>query len=205
MYKVDILIPTARFVFSVEDGRTDVLPEFRSPEAFDKYRRLRDERPVVGMTTFPNTVLLRGERTIVVDPGLPLQNEPVVRALEARGRGPGAGVIQMRVRQHDQVDVAWTQAPSFEGPDDGLVLQWQAGVDDDRALAAQQHRVGERGHADDRALVAQATVLIEGLGRAELRQHIRAPVFDAEHEPRRGDEDVYLVHGVVRTGRAPHG
>jgi glyoxylase-like metal-dependent hydrolase (beta-lactamase superfamily II) len=85
MYTVDILIPTARFVFSVEDGRTDVLPEFRSPEAFVDYRRLRDERPVVGMTTFPNTVLLRGERTIVVDPGLPLQNEPVVRALEARG------------------------------------------------------------------------------------------------------------------------
>jgi glyoxylase-like metal-dependent hydrolase (beta-lactamase superfamily II) len=88
MYTVDILIPTARFVFSVEDGRTDVLPEFRSPEAFEEYRRLRQERPVVGMTTFPNTVLLRGARTIVVDPGLPLQNEPVVRALEARGLAP---------------------------------------------------------------------------------------------------------------------
>jgi len=89
MYEVDILIPTARFVFSVEDGRAHVLPEFRSPEAFEKYRRLRAERPVVGMTTFPNTVLLRGERTIIVDPGLPLQNEPVVRALEARGLAPG--------------------------------------------------------------------------------------------------------------------
>jgi glyoxylase-like metal-dependent hydrolase (beta-lactamase superfamily II) len=87
MYTVDILIPTARFVFSVHDGRTEVLPESRSPEAFEEYRRLRDERPVVGMTTFPNTVLLRGAWTIVVDPGLPLQNEPVVRALEARGLG----------------------------------------------------------------------------------------------------------------------
>jgi len=104
MYKVDILIPTARFVFSVVDGRTDVLPEFRSPEAFEKYRRLRDERPVVGMTTFPNTVLLRGEHTIVVDPGLPLQNEPVVRALEARGLGPGD--VDLVVLTHAHLDHA---------------------------------------------------------------------------------------------------
>jgi glyoxylase-like metal-dependent hydrolase (beta-lactamase superfamily II) len=89
MYDVDILIPTARFVFSVEGERTEVLPEHRSPEAFVEYRRLRDERPVVGMTTFPNTVLLRGPRTILVDPGLDLQNEPVLRALEARGLGAG--------------------------------------------------------------------------------------------------------------------
>jgi glyoxylase-like metal-dependent hydrolase (beta-lactamase superfamily II) len=102
MYQVDILIPTARFVFSVEEGHTMVLPEFRSPEAFEEYRRLRDERPVVGMTTFPNTVLLRGERTIVVDPGLPLQNEPVVRALEVRGLG--AGDVDLVVLTHAHLD-----------------------------------------------------------------------------------------------------
>ena len=84
-YEIDILIPTARFVFSVEGGAVDVLPEHRSPEAFVAYRDLCERRPVVGMTTFPNTVLLRGPRTILVDPGLPLQNEPVLRALEARG------------------------------------------------------------------------------------------------------------------------
>ncbi len=84
-YDVDILLPTARFVFSVEGDAVAVLPEHRSPEAFAEYRALRGARPVVGMTTFPNTVLLRGEQTIVVDPGLPLQNEPVVRALESRG------------------------------------------------------------------------------------------------------------------------
>ncbi len=84
-YDVDVLLPTARFVFSVEDGEVIVLPEHRSPEAFADYRALRGERPVVGMTTFPNTLLLRGAETIVVDPGLPLQNEPVVRALERRG------------------------------------------------------------------------------------------------------------------------
>jgi glyoxylase-like metal-dependent hydrolase (beta-lactamase superfamily II) len=104
MYQVDILIPTARFVFSVEDGRAVVLPEFRSPEAFERYRRLRDERPVVGMTTFPNTVLLRGERTIVVDPGLPLQNAPVVRALEARGLGTDD--VDLVVLTHAHLDHA---------------------------------------------------------------------------------------------------
>jgi glyoxylase-like metal-dependent hydrolase (beta-lactamase superfamily II) len=104
MYTVDILIPTARFVFSVEDGRVDVLPESRSPEAFVQYRRLRDERPVVGMTTFPNTVLLSGARTIVVDPGLPLQNAPVVRALEARGLGPAD--VDLVVLTHAHFDHA---------------------------------------------------------------------------------------------------
>ena len=32
-------------------------------------------------------MLLRGPQTIVVDPGMHLQNEPVIRALEARGLG----------------------------------------------------------------------------------------------------------------------
>ena len=104
MYTVDVLIPTARFVFSVAGGRVSVLPEFRSPEAFVEYRRLRDEQPVVGMTTFPNTVLLRGEKTIVVDPGLPLQNEPVVRALGARGLTPAD--VDLVVLTHAHLDHA---------------------------------------------------------------------------------------------------
>lgn len=90
MYEIDVLIPTARFAFSVEDGGVVVLAEHRSPEAYAAYRRLRHERPVVGMTTFPNSVLLRGdascgEPTVLVDPGLQLQNEPILKALETRG------------------------------------------------------------------------------------------------------------------------
>ena len=103
-YEVEVLIPTARFVFSVEGASVEVLPEHRSPEAFAEYRALRDERPVVGMTTFPNTVLLRGEKTIVVDPGLPLQNEPVLRALEARGLT--AADVDMVVLTHAHLDHA---------------------------------------------------------------------------------------------------
>ena len=103
-YELDLLVPTARFVFSVEGDAVEVLPEHRSPEAFVAYRALRDRRPVVGMTTFPNTVLLRGPRTILVDPGLPLQNDPVLRALEARGLS--AADIDLVVLTHAHLDHA---------------------------------------------------------------------------------------------------
>ena len=103
-YQLDILIPTARFVFSVEGEVVEVLPEHRSPEAFVDYRELRERRPVVGMTTFPNTLLLRGPRTIVVDPGLPLQNDPVLRALEERGLS--AADVDLVVLTHAHLDHA---------------------------------------------------------------------------------------------------
>ena len=104
MYRIDLLIPTARFVFSVEGDAVDVLPEHRSPEAFGQYKQWAATREVVGMTTFPNTVLLRGPRTILVDPGLHLQNAPVLRALEARGLSP-ADVDQV-VLTHAHLDHA---------------------------------------------------------------------------------------------------
>jgi glyoxylase-like metal-dependent hydrolase (beta-lactamase superfamily II) len=104
VYELDVLIPTARFVFSIEGGTVDVVPEHRSPEAFVEYRALRERQPVVGMTTFPNTVLLRGPRTILVDPGLPLQNEPVARALEARGLS--AADVDLVVLTHAHLDHA---------------------------------------------------------------------------------------------------
>jgi glyoxylase-like metal-dependent hydrolase (beta-lactamase superfamily II) len=103
-YELDLLIPTARFVFSVEGDAVDVLPEHRSPQAFVEYRELRARRRVVGMTTFPNTVLLRGPRTILVDPGLPLQNDPVLRALEARGLS--AADVDLVVLTHAHLDHA---------------------------------------------------------------------------------------------------
>ena len=87
MYSVDILLPTARFAFWVDGGRVEVVPEHRSPEAYVLYEELAAERQVVGMTTFPNTLLLRGPKTILVDPGIHLQNQPVVKALAAHGLG----------------------------------------------------------------------------------------------------------------------
>jgi len=87
VYSVDVLIPTARFAFSIQGGAVEVLLEHRSPEAYVAFRRLRDEKAVAGMTTFPNSILLRGDATILVDPGLQLQNEPVLKALAALGLG----------------------------------------------------------------------------------------------------------------------
>lgn len=75
-------------MFAVEEGRVEVLPEHRSAEAFRLYRDLKQRRAVVGMLTFPNAILLRGPRTMVVDPGLSLQNQPLLGALAARGLGP---------------------------------------------------------------------------------------------------------------------
>jgi glyoxylase-like metal-dependent hydrolase (beta-lactamase superfamily II) len=83
-YSVELLLPTVRFAFWTDGERVEVLPEHRSPEAWALYEELAAARTVVGMTTYPNTVLLRGPQTILVDPGMHLQNEPVVRALEAR-------------------------------------------------------------------------------------------------------------------------
>ena len=88
MYTAEILIPTARLAFAVQDGRVQLMPEHQPPEAYHAYQAFRRQHDVVGMTTFPNTVLLRGPSTILVDPGIHLQNEPVLAALAARGLSP---------------------------------------------------------------------------------------------------------------------
>lgn len=103
-YTIDLLIPTARFVFAVESETIEVLPEFRSPVAASAYADFRRQHPVTGMTTFPNTLLLRGPKTIVVDPGLHLQNEPVLRALETRGVVPDE--VDLVVLTHAHLDHA---------------------------------------------------------------------------------------------------
>jgi glyoxylase-like metal-dependent hydrolase (beta-lactamase superfamily II) len=84
-YTVEILIPTARLAFAVHDGRVQLMPEHRPPEAYHAYQAFAREHDVVGMTTFPNTVLLRGPSTILVDPGIHFQGEPVLAALAACG------------------------------------------------------------------------------------------------------------------------
>ena len=87
-YTVEILIPTARLAFAVRDGRVELMPEHQPPNAYRAYEAFRRQHEVVGMTTFPNTVLLRGPSTILVDPGIHLLNEPVLAALAARGVWP---------------------------------------------------------------------------------------------------------------------
>lgn len=108
MYALDILIPTARFVFAIEGDRVDVLSEHRSPEAFVGYQRLKAERELVAMTTFPNTILLRGPVTALVDPGMPLQNGPQVQALRQRGRTvPDIDFIALTHAHFDHAGACW--------------------------------------------------------------------------------------------------
>ena len=188
--EVDVLIPTARFVFSVEGDGVEVLPEHRSPEAFVEYRALRDERPVVGMTTFPNTVLVRGEMTIIVDPGLPLQNEPVLRALAARGLGPAD--VDLVVLTHAHLDHAGacldvpapvavheleTQAPHWllvGGLLEALPLQLLTGDDGELAPGVAWARTPGHcpGHISLRVTTADGPVVLcgdtIGPGRAEF-------------------------------------
>ena len=111
VHTVHVLIPTARFAFSVENGAVDVLAEHRSPEAYLAYDRLRAEKAVVGMTTFPNTVLLRGDATILVDPGLQLQNEPVLEALAALGLGLDDVDLVALTHAHDDHACACVDLP----------------------------------------------------------------------------------------------
>lgn len=136
MYKLDLLLPTARFAFAVEGARIEVVPEHRSPEAFRLYLQLKQDHDVVGMTTFPNSVLLRGPQTILVDPGLHLQNAPVVRALAAHGvrvadldlialthaHGDHAGAcaelpLPVAVHERELGDPAWRAVSGFLEPD----------------------------------------------------------------------------------------
>lgn len=100
-FTVDLLIPTARFVFSVEGGCIDVSPEHRSPEAFVEYARRRREKAVTGMATFPNSLLVRGPSSFLVDPGPRMQNAPIVRALEERGLDGGDLVFAALTHAHD--------------------------------------------------------------------------------------------------------
>jgi glyoxylase-like metal-dependent hydrolase (beta-lactamase superfamily II) len=88
----------------VENERVEVVPEHRSPEGFLAYQELKRGHQVVGMTTFPNSVLLRGAETILVDPGLHLQNEPVVRSLATRGVAPAA--VELIALTHAHLDHA---------------------------------------------------------------------------------------------------
>lgn len=109
---LDVLIPTARFVFSVEADAVDVAAEHRSPEAFAEYAQRRQERLVTGMLTFPNTLLVRGGPTFVVDPGLALQNAPLLKALHARHLAPGDLDFVALTHAHDDHVAALADLPA---------------------------------------------------------------------------------------------
>ncbi|MGZ5309513.1 MAG: MBL fold metallo-hydrolase [Solirubrobacterales bacterium] len=59
-----------------------------SPDGFKRYKQLQADGVPVGMVAFPNTLLVRGERDYLVDPGLIMQGGPVIGAMQQLGVEP---------------------------------------------------------------------------------------------------------------------
>ena len=85
MASVHLLVPAQRHVFSVSSGRADVTALDDSADGFRRYKELQRGGRTAGMVAFPNTLLVRGERDYLVDPGLIMQGAPVIGALEELG------------------------------------------------------------------------------------------------------------------------
>lgn len=88
MPSVHLLVPAQRYVFSLAGGeaRPEVIDS--SADGFRRYKRLQAEGRTVGMVAFPNTLLVRGERDYLVDPGLVMQGAPLFGALAELGVDP---------------------------------------------------------------------------------------------------------------------
>jgi glyoxylase-like metal-dependent hydrolase (beta-lactamase superfamily II) len=85
MASVHVLVPAQRYVFAVADGEAEPAAIGSSAEGFERYKELQEDGKTVGMVAFPNTLLIRGERDYLVDPGLIMQGGPVIGALQQLG------------------------------------------------------------------------------------------------------------------------
>lgn len=82
-----MLIPAHRLVLALLGGEVVEARGATSQGTFAAYRGIPDA--VHGMIAWPNTVLLTGPETIVIDPGYQTQGDMLVGALAARGLSPG--------------------------------------------------------------------------------------------------------------------
>jgi N-acyl homoserine lactone hydrolase len=85
MGSVHILIPAQRYVFALDGEKAEPQRIGSSAEGFARYKELQGEGRAVGMVAFPNTLLVRGERDYLVDPGLIMQGAPLITALGQLG------------------------------------------------------------------------------------------------------------------------
>lgn len=76
-------MPTHRVVLALRQGEVIEVRGSSTAGTFGAYRGLPDA--VHGMIAWPNTVLLTGPRTVVVDPGYATQGDMLEGALAARG------------------------------------------------------------------------------------------------------------------------
>jgi glyoxylase-like metal-dependent hydrolase (beta-lactamase superfamily II) len=86
--QVHLLVPAQRHVFAVSDGEAEVAASNDSADGFRRYKALQQDGRTAGMVAFPNTLLVRGERDYLVDPGLIMQGAPVLGAMEELGVDP---------------------------------------------------------------------------------------------------------------------
>jgi glyoxylase-like metal-dependent hydrolase (beta-lactamase superfamily II) len=90
MASVHVLIPAQRYIFAVTGGEAEVAPVDSSADGFRRYKALQAEGKPTGMVAFPNTVLIRGERDYLVDPGLIMQGNALIGAMQELGVEPHA-------------------------------------------------------------------------------------------------------------------
>jgi N-acyl homoserine lactone hydrolase len=85
MASVHVLVPAQRYVFAVSNGEAEAATIDSSAEGFQRYKSIQKGGRTAGMVAFPNTLLIRGERDYLVDPGLIMQGAPVIGAMQELG------------------------------------------------------------------------------------------------------------------------
>ena len=116
MSSVHVLVPAQRLVFAVSNGDAEVSAVDSSAEGFRRYKELQQGGRTAGMVAFPNTLLVRGERDYLVDPGLIMQGAPVIGALQELGVDPGdvKDVILTHLHfDHAEGMAAWPQRRTY--------------------------------------------------------------------------------------------
>ena len=88
MASVHVLVPAQRYVFAVSNGEAEPATIASSAEGFERYKELQQGGRTTGMVAFPNTLLIRGDRDYLVDPGLIMQGAPVIGAMTELGVDP---------------------------------------------------------------------------------------------------------------------
>lgn len=113
---VHLLLPAQRHVFAVSNGEAEVMAIDDSADGFRRYKALQESGRTAGMVAFPNTLLIRGERDYLVDPGLIMQGAPLLGALEELGVAPGEieDVILTHLHfDHAEGLAAWPQRRTY--------------------------------------------------------------------------------------------
>jgi N-acyl homoserine lactone hydrolase len=116
MASVHVLIPAQRYLFTLDGDKPEPVPVASSAEGFKRYKELQAEGRTTGMVAFPNSLLIRGERDYLVDPGLIMQGAPLFGALGELGVDANEikDVILTHLHfDHAEAMVAWPMRKTY--------------------------------------------------------------------------------------------